>query len=175
MNRLPLRLKHRDTVAGLVLLGCCAAAWWLTAGFEEVPAMLSQNVPPTFFPRLVILTAALLGVGLALGGMRSPAPRAGGPAVADAADAGRRADALPPVFWGTVCTIAAAGVSMDLLGTLPTLGLLAVVLSLAWGERRYRLIAALGLGLPAGIYAVFVLGLGVRFPAGRVWVLLLPG
>ena len=179
MNRLLALLALRDTLAGLILLGFCAAAWWLTAGFDEVPPMLSQNVPPTFFPRLVIGTAALLGAGLALGEIRRLFRGAAGAAMARAAaiDEGQPIEVIlpPPAFWATVGVIAAAGVSMPLLGTLPTLGFIAVALPLAWGERRLGIVAGLALGLPAGIHVVFALGLGVRFPVGSVWNLVLPG
>ena len=76
------------------------------------------------------------------------------------------------LFWATAGVIAAAGVLVPLVGTLPTLGLVAIVLPLLWGERRYRHVALLALGLPGGIYAVFTVGLGVRFPIGQIWNLL---
>lgn len=172
-------LTHRDTVTGAILLGFCAAAWWLTLGFDEVPVLLSQNVPPTFFPRLVIAVAALLGAGLMIGGIRQrvgAVPRQ--PAAQDAshaADAGQARAALPPpAFWATVGIIAAAGVCIPLIGSPATLGMVAAVLPLTWGERRYRSIVVLAVSLPAGIYAVFTLGLGVRFPTGYIWTLLAP-
>ena len=180
MKRLPHLLGDRDSLAGLGILGVCAVAWWLTAGFDEVPAMLSQNVPPTFFPRLVIGTAALLGGLLVAGGIRRRAGKANGHALADDATAGDAPTAregagraaLPPVFWATAGLIAAAGALVPLAGTLVTLGLVAVALPLLWGERRYRLVAALALGLPGAIHVVFTIALGVRFPIGLVWELL---
>ena len=151
-------MKHHDTITGLVLLGLCALAYWLTTGFSEVPAMLSQNVPPTFFPRLVISVVAVLSGVLVITGMRRE-PKAAG--------------ALPVAFWTTVAIIASAGFLTGFFGTLLTLGIIAVALPIAWGERRYGLIGALAVCLPASIYLVFTLGLGVRFPAGRIFDLLL--
>ena len=152
-------MKHSDTASGLVLLGFCALTYWLTTGFTEVPAMLSQNVPPTFFPRLVIAVVALLSVILVIRGFRQET---------------HATEPVPPVFWATVGIIALAGVLTAFLGTLPTLALVAVALPIIWGERRYALIGALAVCLPAAIYVVFTLGLGVRFPAGRLLNLLLP-
>ena len=176
MKRLLHLLANRDSLTGLTIVGVCAVAWWLTTGFDEVPAMLSQNVPPTFFPRLVIGTAALLGGLLLAVGIRRSAGEAADPAAAGDPSASReeagRAALLPPVFWATVAVIAAAGVLVPLVGTLPTLGLVAAVLPLLWGERRFRLIVALALGLPGAIYVVFSIALGVRFPVGQVWNLL---
>ncbi|MCZ0955270.1 MAG: hypothetical protein OXJ56_22135, partial [Rhodospirillaceae bacterium] len=76
MKRPSHLLANRDSLAGLAVVGVCAVAWWMTAGFDEVPPILSQNVPPTFFPRLVIGTAALLGGLLAAGGIRRRAREA---------------------------------------------------------------------------------------------------
>ena len=176
MKRLLHLLANRDSLTGLTIVGVCAVAWWLTAGFDEVPAMLSQNVPPTFFPRLVIGTAALLGGLLLAVGIRRSAGEAADPAAAGDPSALReeagRSALPPPVFWATVGVIAAAGVLVPLVGTLPTLGLVAAVLPLLWGERRFRLVVALALGLPGAIYVVFTIALGVRFPVGQVWNLL---
>ncbi len=190
MKRLLHLLRNRDSLAGLAIVAVCAVAWRLTAGFDEVPAMLSQNVPPTFFPRLVIAAAALLGGLLIAGGIRRRAgdmarrTAEGGPSArhgeagraktGDPATPHEKSDraALSPVFWATAGVVAAAGVLIPLAGTLPTLGLVAIVLPLLWGERRFRLVAALALGLPGAIYAVFTVALGVRFPVGQVWNLL---
>ena len=169
-------LANRDSLAGLAILGVCAVAWWLTTGFDQVPAILSQNVPPTFFPRLVIATAALLGGLLLAGGIRRRSVGLADRATAgDSSTAGEEAGGTalpPPVFWATAGLIAAAGVLIPLVGTLLTLSLVAIVLPLLWGERRFRLVAALALGLPGGIYVVFTFALGVRFPVGLVWNLL---
>ena len=169
-------LANRDSIAGLIVMGLCATAWWLTAGFDEVPAILSQNVPPTFFPRLVIATAALLGGLLVAGGIRRRAGKAAAPANAGEAstppDKAGQAGLPPPVFWATAGLVAAAGFLVPLIGTLPTLGLVAILLPLLWGERRYRHVAVLALGLPGAIHTVFTLGLGVRFPVGQFWNLM---
>ena len=191
MKRLLHLLRNRDSLAGLAIVAVCAVAWRLTAGFDEVPAMLSQNVPPTFFPRLVIATAALLGGLLIAGGIRRRAGdvarrTAAGEPPARHEEAGRaengdppppnekpdRAALPPPVFWATAGVVAAAGVLIPLAGTLLTLGVVAIVLPLSWGERRFRLVAGLALGLPGAIYVVFTVALGVRFPVGQVWNLL---
>lgn len=169
-------LANRDSLAGLAVVGLCAVAWWMTAGFDEVPAILSQNVPPTFFPRLVIGTAALLGGLLVVGGIRRRAREAADHAAAGDPSTPREkaggAAPPPPVFWATAGLIAAAGVLVPLIGTLLTLGLVAIALPLLWGERRVRLVLALALGLPGAIYVAFTVALGVRFPVGQVWNLL---
>ena len=144
-------MKHPDTLIGIVLLALCAIVFWLTTSFTEVPAMLSQNVPPTFFPRLVIGVVAALSIALIFNGLSTTA---------------RIAERIEPSVWITASIIVIAGVVVGLLGTLITLSLVAIALPLAWGERRLRPIGLLAVTLPTGIYLIFSVALGIRFPGG---------
>jgi putative tricarboxylic transport membrane protein len=144
---------HRDVVAGLALLALIALAWWLTMGFRAVPAMLSQNVPPTFFPRLVLAVMAALAAVLIAGGLRRE-PTSG--------------EHIPAVVIATASVVLAAPVSITVIGTFPTLVLIGAGSPLLWQERRALPIVGLAAGLPLGIYLLFGLALDVRFPAGLV-------
>ncbi len=151
-------MKHHDTYVGVTLLALCAVIYWLTTGFTEVPAMLSQNVPPTFFPRLVLSLVAILSVVLIFNGLgKSPEVKV----------------RIEPAVPMTAAIVVLAGVLAALLGTLPTLALIAIALPLAWGERRLRPIGILAIGLPASIYLIFSVALGIRFPPGQLldWLL----
>ena len=151
-------MKHHDTHVGVTLLVLCAVIYWLTTGFTEVPAMLSQNVPPTFFPRLVLSFVAILSVVLIFNGLgKSPEVKV----------------RIEPAVPMTAAIVVLAGVLAALLGTLPTLALIAIALPLAWGERRLRPIGILAIGLPASIYLIFSVALGIRFPPGQLldWLL----
>ena len=147
-------MRHSDVVVGSVLLALCAAIYWLTTDFTEVPAMLSQNVPPTFFPRLVVMIVAALSVLLIAAGLRKNPVSA---------------PAVSPVVFVTAGIIVLAGFLVDWIGTLPTLSLIAVTLPLAWGERRLPRIGLLAVGLPSAIYIIFSIALGIRFPAGQLF------
>ncbi len=151
-------MSHQDTYVGVTLLALCAIIYWLTTGFTEVPAMLSQNVPPTFFPRLVLSFVAILSVVLIFNGLgKSPEVNV----------------RIEPAVPMTAAIVVLAGVLAALLGTLPTLALIAIALPLAWGERRLRPIGILAIGLPASIYLIFSVALGIRFPPGQLldWLL----
>ncbi len=146
-------LAHPDIMVGLLLLIFCAIAFGITTTFPEVPAMLSQNVPPTFFPRLVlgiisILSLALIGSGLKQSREAKSQVR------------------LSVFVTAGVITLSVA--LIQLLGMLLTLSLLLVILPLCWGERRIHLIGILAVGVPFAIYLIFALALGVRFPAGMI-------
>lgn len=130
--------------------------FWITSGFPEVPAMLSQNIPPTFFPRLVLTVIALLSVFLVVKGL------------------GTTRESKKPIskrVFVTAAVITGAVVLMQPLGVWLTVSLLAIVMPFAWGERSYRRLAILALALPLGIYVTFTLALGIRFPAGLLAML----
>ncbi len=147
-------MKHPDTLTGCILLGFCAVIFWLTTSFPEVPAMLSQNVPPTFFPRLVIGVIAMLSIALILNGLQKTV------------DVAKR---VRPAVFVTAAIILSAGVMVSLVGTLFTLSLVAVAIPFAWGERRLRPIGILAITMPAVIYLVFSLAFGIRFPGGLLF------
>lgn len=146
-------MRHQDSLIGVCLIAFCALVFWLTTGFEEVPPMLSQNVPPTFFPRLVLTLIVLLSVVLILQGLKKERDLN---------------TMIEPAVYVTAAIVAVTGVALTYAGTFPTLFLIAIVLPFAWGERRWHLIGALAVCLPTGVYLIFTLALGVRFPAGRL-------
>jgi hypothetical protein len=53
-----------DLVITIIILSVCGALYYVTTSFEEVSDMLSQNIPPEFFPRLVMLLIAILALAL---------------------------------------------------------------------------------------------------------------
>lgn len=147
-------MRHQDSLIGVCLIAFCAFVFWLTTGFDDVPPMLSQNVPPTFFPRLVLSIIALLSLALILQGLKKEA---------------KANEKIEPAVFVTAAIVAIAGLLLSFAGTLLTLSLVAIVLPIAWGERRARLIGALAVCLPAAVYLIFSFALGIRFPAGRLF------
>ena len=146
-------LAHPDIMVGLLLLILCAIAFGITTTFPEVPAMLSQNVPPTFFPRLVLGIISILSLALIGSGLKQSREA--------------KSQVRPSVFV-TAGVITLSVALIQLLGMLLTLSLLLVILPLCWGELRIHLIGILAVGVPFAIYLIFALALGVRFPAGMI-------
>ena len=155
-----LRGLHHDVYVGLVMLAFCAVTFYVTTTFDSVPAMLSQNIPATFFPRLVLGVIALLSVLLVVDGLKR-SPEALG--------------SVPLSVFSTAALITAAVFLVKPLGTLLTVGLLAFSLTWLWGERRWRAMIILAIGLPIAIHLVFAVGLQVRFPTGIVMALFSAG
>ena len=144
---------HSDTLTGIVLLIFCGIALWLTAGFTEVPIILSQNIPPTFFPRLVLMIIVGLSVVLILSGLRSEK---------------KPSAKIPSTVLVTALVITVAVAVTEVAGIFPVLFLVSVVLPLCWKERRFHFIALLALFLPTSIYLIFTIILGVQFPHGLI-------
>lgn len=148
---------HHDVYVGLVLLVFCAVTFYITTTFDSVPAMLSQNIPATFFPRIILFVIAGLSVILIVSGLRRSPEKLGG---------------IPGSVFLTAGVITLAIFLVKPLGTLLTVSLLSMTLTWLWGERSKTRIISLAIGLPAAIYLIFAIGLQVRFPAGVVVALL---
>lgn len=144
---------HHDVYVGLVLLVFCAVTLYITTTFDSVPAMLSQNIPATFFPRLILFVIAGLSVILITSGLRRSPEKLG---------------SVPGSVLLTATVITLAISLVKPLGTLLTVALLSVTLTWLWGERSWARVISLAIGLPAAIYVIFAIGLQVRFPAGFV-------
>ena len=98
---------HADVLMGGSLLAFCAVAFYATTLFREVPAMLSQNVPPTFFPRVVLGAMAVFAGMLIVSGLRQPRqPRR----------------AFPTTTIGTAVVFMVTVSLVELVGMLPALG-----------------------------------------------------
>ncbi len=127
----------------------------MTDSFPEVPAMLSQNVPPTFFPRLVLAVITLLSIVLIIRGLTATrVPK----------------EPIKMRVFLTAGIVTASIILMRPLGMLLTVSILALVMPIAWGERRYRRLVVLALALPVAIHLTFTLALGIRFPLGLLAV-----
>lgn len=142
---------NRDVVTGCALLLFCAVVFYATTTFRDVPPSLSQNVPPTFFPRVVLAALALLSLALvATSAQKRDEPR----------------PALERSVYVTAGIFAVAVALVPCVGMLGAVFAVSVVLPLYWGERSALRIAGLALGLPIAVYVLFVLALGMRFPRG---------
>ena len=146
---------HHDATVGLGLVAACAVLFWMTGSFPEVPVMLSQNVPPTFFPRLVLALITILSIVLIIRGLTATrVPK----------------EPIKKRVFLTAGIVTASIILMRPLGMLLTVSILALVMPIAWGERRYRRLVVLALALPVAIHLTFTLALGIRFPLGLLAV-----
>lgn len=131
--------------AGIIVF--CAVAFWLSTQFERVPPILKRGIQPSDFPQLILALIAILAVALM---------------VTDTSDAPEK---ITPMTWKTVglmvCFLILAEVDLFL-----GLGAFAAALCCLWGERRIRVMAALGIIMPLTVFFFFDLIFEIRFPRG---------
>ena len=136
-----------------VLVVFCAVVFWLTTRFEQVAVALSQNMPPQYFPRLLLGTIlALTAVMLVESYFRPPKARRG----------------LKPMVYYSVAALLVFVLAVKWLGLVVTMVLFGVLFPLLWGERRYGYLLAFAALFPAAVYLLFVRVLEVQFPHGRL-------
>lgn len=164
-GRLGRRLLHPvDLAVAAIIFAICGALYWVTTGFEEVSDMLAQNVPPEFFPRLVMLVIVILTLGLPFEHILQ---RKRG----DDIDSERR-KRLRPMPYLTAAFLVLTVAAMPWLGTLLTLMLICLGLPPLWGERRWVLILPFALVFPLVVGLLFNRVLLVHFEPGVFGIVL---
>jgi hypothetical protein len=142
---------YRDLWAVAAILTFCAAAYAVTLTFETVPDTLAQGMQPAGFPRLVILTMAVLALVV---GWQS---RGGSTDLPDPVDRMVYRTSLlmlamlPVLIW----------VDFFIAITLATFAM-----GWLWGERRLIGLAVYAVLQTVIIYIIFSTILRVHFPHG---------
>jgi hypothetical protein len=144
-------LLRGDDLVGGVILFFCAATYAITTTFEEVPAMLSQGIQPSVFPRALIAVIAILSMILIVQGRRKPASVR---------------KPVPIVAFATAGLLGLFVAAIDWVGMMIAIFLFCLVLPALWGDRRYFWITIFAVLFPAGIFILFSKMLEVRFPLG---------
>jgi hypothetical protein len=143
-------LRAEDKAGGVILV-FCAVVVYITTSFDKVPAMLSQGIPPTQFPRMLVGIIAILTLVMVI-------------------QARSRQDAnkkpVPVVALVTAGFLVVFVAAIEWIGTIGAIVLFCIALPILWGERRFGWIAAYAVLFPSGVYLLFVKVLEVRFPAG---------
>lgn len=142
----------KDLVPGCLILLLCAALYYVTTTFDSDPLGAAQGMPATHMPRLVLGVISALAVLMILQGMRS----------------GEKGTITVPPWqmWATVGLLGLAAIAAPFLGVPIAFFLVCAVLPLLWGARDVRIIAAFAVAVPAAIYVVFQILLGLRLPLG---------
>lgn len=156
----PVRsLVHRtDLGLTVLILVLCGGVYYVTTTFEEVSALLSQNLPPEWFPRLLIWTIVLLSLFLPFEHLS----RKGESGEIDK----DRSQRIKPMAVVTAILLALVVASIPLFGTLVAMVLGCVLLPLLWGERRAKVLVPYIVLFPAAVAFLFTKVLKVYFEPG---------
>lgn len=152
------RIHRPDLWVAIVVWAICGVLYARTYWFDSVPSSLAQNVQPTTFPRLVLITIALITLILPFEHFRKL--RSG----IDLDE--ERSEKLSPVVPITAAILVGLVAVMPILGALPALILVAIVLPILWGERRWKVLVPYILLFPLAVLFLFAEVLQVTFPRG---------
>jgi len=152
-------LFHRtDLTLALIILGLCGALYYATTRFETVAPMFAQDVPPEFFPRLLIWTIVVLTLllpfeHLFLARRQTNLDK-------------DRSDAIRPNTLVTAVLLCAVVAAMPWLGTAPSMVVICLLMPRLWGETRLWVVVLFALLFPAAVTFVFSYLLKVHFEPG---------
>ena len=158
LQRLVRWVHPPDLRIAVVILAVCAWMYWLTTHFDPPPALLGQNLPAEWFPRLLLGAIAVMTLLLPFEHLLAP----GGRARLDE----ERKTRVPRIAAVTALLLFALVAAVPLLGTFFTMVAVAVLLPLLWGERRWKRLVLFGVLFPLAIVLVFTVALQVYFEPG---------
>ena len=151
-----------DLKLTLIILAICAALYYVTSTFDEVSPLLTQNIPPEWFPRLLIWFIVILSLILPFEHRFLEKGKKG-------LDEGRttRIPMGAIVTAGLLVLVVAAIV---VLGTFLAMVLVCAALPLLWGERRWKILIPYIILFPTLVALLFTKVLRVFFEPGLIGI-----
>ncbi len=157
----PSALIHRTDfwVAGILLV-FCAVVYYLTTTFDEMPALFQGNIPPAWFPRLLIWCIVVLAVAIPFEHLFV----AGGRKRLDE----EREDRIRPITMQTAGLLVVTVLLVELLGLFLAIVALCGALPLLWGERRAKVLIPFVILFPLAVALLFSYVLRIYFEPGLI-------
>ena len=151
-------VNRTDLTLAVVILAVCGVLYYLTTRFEKVPELMSQNIPPEWFPRILIWVIVLLTVIIPFEHLMHKKGK-------KHLDEDRSARIKPISIYSAIllCCIV---VSMPWLGTFLTLILICTLMPILWGEKRVKVLLPFAILFPGLVALLFTQVLGVFFEPG---------
>jgi len=157
-TRLPSFLHRTDLWITGILLVICGLLFYETSTWETAPPAFAQNIPPTFFPRIVLSLIAFLTLML---------PFESYYAALQGTDLDEdRSSKVEPITFITAGGLLFIVTLSEWLGTDLSMVLACVLLPMLWGERRFKIIIPFAIIFPLAVRIVFVELLNVHFLPG---------
>lgn len=149
-----------DLKLTLIILAICAVLYYVTTTFDEVSPLLTQNIPPEWFPRLLIWFIAILSLVLPFEHL-----------FLDRGKKGLDEDRSSRIPMGAIVT---AGLLIVVVGSIVVLGtfiatiFVCAALPLLWGERRWYVLIPYIILFPTLVALLFTKVLRVYFEPGMI-------
>ena len=154
-------LIHRtDLCVTAILLVFCGAAYYVTTTFDEVSPLFQNNIPPAWFPRLLIWSIAILSLALPFEHLFVPGGR-------DRLDE-ERTDRVRPITLMTAALLLVVVLSVEIIGLTLATVLVCGLLPLLWGERRATVLIPFAILFPAAVAVLFSQVLHIYFEPGLI-------
>lgn len=144
------RLRGDDKVAVLTIV-FSLVVYWISTSFDEVPAALTQGVPPESYPQLLVGTLIFLAVVLFFESRTRPE---------------KSRKPIKPVVYYTAVIIIVAALSIEWLGIVGAMVIACAAVPFLWGDRRYKAVGLFVVLFPLAVYQLFHGILEVQFPLG---------
>lgn len=152
-------LMHRtDLGVAAIILAFCGFLFYETTTFEEVSNLFAQDIPPQFFPRLVLYFIVALTLWL-------PFEHISHKKRGENIDS-ERAKKIRPMPYYTALLLVGIVFAMPWLGTMLCMVAACLLLPILWGERRWKLIVPFAIVFPAVATFIFNRVLLVYFQPG---------
>ncbi len=154
----PPLIDRTDLGLAIIILAVCGYLYWVTTGFDTVADMFAQDVPPEFFPRLLIWTIVVLTLGLPFEHLFL---RKRGESLDK-----ERAKRIKPIAYKTAALLFTIVALIPWLGTTLSMAAAGLTIPVLWGERRIKVLVPYAIILPLTVTFVFSYLLGVYFEPG---------
>ena len=149
-----------DLTLAMVILAVCGVLYYLTTRFEKVPDLMSQNIPPEWFPRLLLWVIVLLTVIIPFEHLMHKKGK-------EHLDEDRSARIKPISIYSAVLLCCVVGL-MPWLGTCLAMVFVCALLPMLWGESRIKVVLPFAIIFPGLVTLLFTKVLGLYFEPG-VW------
>ena len=151
-------IDRADLGLTAIILTACGFLYWVTTGFDKVSDLFAQDVPPEFFPRLLLWVIAILALALPFEHLFL---RKKGKSLNQ-----ERTQPIKPITYLTAALLFAVVASIAWLGTAVSMFAVCLALPLLWGERRFKVIVPYAIITPLAVTLLFSYVLGVHFEPG---------
>ncbi len=153
------RLIHPvDLRLAVVILAICGLIYFITTSFEEVSPLLAQNIPPEWFPRLLIWTIVALTLILPF---EHRFLEHGAKGLDE--DRGERIGRMAIATAGLLLLVLGSAI---LFGTFIAMIVVCIAMPVLWGERRMKVLIPYVVLFPAAVTILFTQVLKVYFEPG---------
>jgi hypothetical protein len=145
-----------DAILALIILAICGFLYFLTTRFEKASEQMSQNIPPEWFPQLLLVFIMVLTLAIPFEHLF----------MGKKALAKDRQAKVKPISIASAVLLAGIIFLMPWLGLFVTMICVCIFVPLLWGERRPMVLIPYAILFPAAVTLLFTKVLGVYFETG---------